>query len=187
MLITGWGDLSAFTNATWLAASDPVMIVLIACQVELFFAWRLWIIGRQRWIVILICFFSITELLCGIGTGIAVMWVKEYALFPSFKVIAILWTVTGAVADVFIAFGMTYYLRRVKGNYDATDKLLDRVILRESTPISAIKIQPSFPPVTLQNGLLMTVAFAIHLALYLFVVRTSLFCVVHVKVAYHDS
>lgn len=131
MLITGWGDPSVFTNATWLAASDPVLIVLIACQVELFFAWRLWIIGRQRWIVVVICFFSIVELLSGIGTGIAVMWVKEYALFPSFAVIAIIWTVAGAVADVFIALGMTYYLHRVKGSYDATDKVVDRVILRE--------------------------------------------------------
>lgn len=153
-LISSWGNASVFSQADWMAASDPVMIVLIACMVELFFAWRLYVIGRQRWVTMIIVIFSVLELLSGIGTGIAVIWVKEYTLFPRFKVIAILWTVTGAVADVFIALGMTYYLRQAKGSYKATDRLVDKIIL-----------------LTLQNGALMTVAFAVHLALYLGVVK----------------
>lgn len=122
----------------------------------------------------IIVIFSVLELLSGIGTGIAVIWVKEYTLFPRFKVIAILWTVTGAVADVFIALGMTYYLRQAKGSYKATDRLVDKIILRELLNSCGVSDPCSYPSVTLQNGALMTVAFAVHLALYLGVVRASI-------------
>lgn len=132
LFIDGWGDATAFQNATWLLASDPMLAGIIACMVQVFFAWRLHIIAKQRWLTGFIVLCSVATVAGAVGTGIAVLWVEKFTLFQSFEPIVIVWEVSGVVADVAIAVAMTYYLRRYKGSFHSTDHLLDRIILRES-------------------------------------------------------
>lgn len=132
LFIDGWGDLTAFETGTWLLASDPMLAGIIACMVQLFFAWRLQIISKQWWLTAFIAICSVATVCGAVGTGIAVLWVEKFTLFQTFEPIVIVWEVSGVVADVTIAIAMTYYLRRYRGSFEATDRLLDRIILRES-------------------------------------------------------
>lgn len=180
----------------WLIAADPMLAGGIACIVQLFFAWRLHIIGstrypelvarepprssalaeyviaKQNWLTAFICICSFATLLGGIGTGIGVLWVKEYTHFLRFEPIASVWGVSAAVADFTITVAMTYHLRRAKGGFEATDRLLNRVIQRKSSTILlAPLITFSYLSVTLQNGLLTSLTAFLNLWLYLFLVR----------------
>lgn len=140
-------------------AADPMLAGLIAFQVQMFFAWRLHIIGstrypelvaqkppwssllaeyviaKQNWLTSFICICSFATLLGGMGTGMAILWIKEYTLFLRFEPIASVWGISAAVADFTITVAMTYHLRRAKGGFEATDRLLDRVIQRKPSTI----------------------------------------------------
>ncbi|KZP18612.1 hypothetical protein FIBSPDRAFT_1046113 [Athelia psychrophila] len=178
LFIHGWGNAAALQMDNWLIAADPMLAGGIACIVQLFFAWRLHIIGstrypelvtrepprssalaeyviaKQNWLTAFICICSFATLLGGIGTGIGVLWVKEYTHFLRFEPIASVWGVSAAVADFTITVAMTYHLRRAKGGFEATDRLLNRVI-----------------QLTLQNGLLTSLTAFLNLWLYLFLTK----------------
>ncbi|KZP24871.1 hypothetical protein FIBSPDRAFT_411830 [Athelia psychrophila] len=131
MLVNGWGNSAAFE-------SDPLpfgMILTlppIRCLSHFFFARRLHILSGKRCITLIIAFSSMLGFCGGIGTGIATVWIKDFSQFGKFQVVGIVGVVITAVcpvvADLTITVGMTYHLRRSKGNFEATDRLLDRVI-----------------------------------------------------------
>lgn len=131
LFVEGWGDPSYYTSASWLLASDPMVCGIVACMVQLFFAWRLHIISKKPLLTAFIVTASVATLAGGVGTGIAVLWVREYALLGRVKAIGCTWDFSAVIADVTITIGMTYYLRRHKGSFDSTDHLLDRIIQRE--------------------------------------------------------
>lgn len=130
LLIDGWGDIVAFEKANWLLAADPMVAGVVACMAQLFFAWRLHIIASQRWLTAFIVIFSFATFCGGVGTGIAVLLVKEYALFGTFKAIAMIWLIPAAITDIVITMALTIHLRRYKGNFEATDSVLDRIVQR---------------------------------------------------------
>ncbi|KAF7975499.1 hypothetical protein HWV62_9425 [Athelia sp. TMB] len=150
LFIDGWGDPSYFTSANWLLASDPMICGMISCMVQLFFAWRLNIISKQPLLTAFIAMASLATFLGGVGTGIAVLWVKEYARLGQVKGIGLTWDFSTVIADMTITAGMTYYLRRHRGSFEITDRLLDRII-----------------QLTLQNGLLTSVATLVNVSFYL--------------------
>ncbi|KZP02336.1 hypothetical protein FIBSPDRAFT_697833, partial [Athelia psychrophila] len=86
----------------------------------------------------------------GIGTGIACIWVKDYTLFLSFKQITVIWLISAALGDIGITMALTYHLHRRKGSFEATDKLLDRII-----------------KLTVQNGLFTALIAIIDVCMYL--------------------
>lgn len=100
-------------------------------MVQLFFAWRLNIISKQPLLTAFIATASLATFLGGVGTGIAVLWVKEYARLGQVKGIGLTWDFSTVIADMTITAGMTYYLRRHRGSFEITDRLLDRIIQRK--------------------------------------------------------
>lgn len=76
--------------------------------------------------------------------GIAVLWVGDYSLFMEFKPVVSMWGVSASVADLTITVAMTYHLHRAKGGFEATDRLLDHIIQRESWPAIFLYLQSSF-------------------------------------------
>ena len=154
LLVTGRGDMAVFETAGLLAASVDIAMGIIQCTVQLFFAWRLhsightlypdlaprpisrfsardFIIAKQHWITGFICLASFGTLVGGVGTGIAMLLVKDYSRFASFAPIALTSGFSTLSADITITAAMTYHLHRAKGSFKRTDRLLDRVIRRE--------------------------------------------------------
>lgn len=131
LLIDNWGNIEAFTTGDWLLAADPMVAGVVAFMVQLFFAWRLHIIAQQRWLTMFIIVMSFATVCGGIGTGIAVLWVKSYARFADFQQIAVIWLISAAVGDISITTALTFHLRRRRGTFKATDRLLNRIIQRK--------------------------------------------------------
>ncbi|KAF7985971.1 hypothetical protein HWV62_43936 [Athelia sp. TMB] len=150
LLIDNWGQIEAFTFGDWLLAADPMVAGVIAFMVQLFFAWRIHIVAKTAWLTLAIAACAFLTLCGGLGTGIAVLWVKEYALFANFKQIATIWLISASVGDISITISLTYHLRRRKGAFKATDKLLDHII-----------------QLTVQNGLLTALVAVVDICLYL--------------------
>lgn len=128
LLIDNWGKIDAFTQADWLLGSDPMIAGIVGSMVQCFFAWRLLVITRKKWLTMIIVLCAVFTVCGGIGTGIACIWVKDYTLFLSFKQITVIWLISAALGDIGITMALTYHLHRRKGSFEATDKLLDRII-----------------------------------------------------------
>lgn len=99
-------------------------------MVHVFFAWRLHIIARKRWLTLSIIGLAFVTCCGGIGTGIGVIFVKKYLLFDKLRTIIFIWLIPGTIADITITVALAVHLRRHKGNFKATDHLVDRIIQR---------------------------------------------------------
>ncbi|KZP20600.1 hypothetical protein FIBSPDRAFT_742145, partial [Athelia psychrophila] len=132
LLIDGWGDMAPFLVVDWLFASQPMTSGVIQCVAQLFFVRRLHYIAGQNWLTgfILVC--ALLTVVVTIGVGVAMFLFKEYARTSEPRWVSAIWGVAATVADVSITVAMSYYLRRARGNFVATDRLLDRVIRRKS-------------------------------------------------------
>ncbi|KZP30118.1 hypothetical protein FIBSPDRAFT_777799 [Athelia psychrophila] len=150
LLIDNWGAIDAFTYGDWLLAADPMLAGITAGMVQCFFAWRIQVISKQKWLTMAVVFCAVLTVCGGIGTGIAVLWVSSYALFGNFNQIATIWLVSAAIGDIAITIGLSYHLNRRKGSFEATDQLLDRII-----------------QLTVQNGLLTALVAIVDICLYL--------------------
>ncbi|KZP05389.1 hypothetical protein FIBSPDRAFT_967310 [Athelia psychrophila] len=171
LFIKNHGDISMLAKADPLGAAVDVVIGFTQCAVQLFFAWRLHIIGttlypeltqpasaftlrdfiiaKQHWLTAFICVASFLTLVGDVGTGLASLWV-DYAHLASIAPIALTSGFASIVADVFITVAMTYHLQRAKGTFVRADRLLGRII-----------------QLTLQNGCLTTLTAVVDVTLYL--------------------
>lgn len=135
LFIEGHGNIEMLAKADPLSATLDTVIGLTQCTVQLFFAWRLHIIStstKQHWLTVFICICSLLTLVGDVGTGIASLRVKDYLHLTSIAPIALTSGFSTIVADVLITLAMTYHLHCAKGTFSRTDRLLDRIIQRES-------------------------------------------------------
>jgi hypothetical protein len=119
------------TPAIVVLAADPIIAALMGGAVQSFFAWRIRVITGSRLLSLAIYVTAFVTTCGGIGTGIAVLWVESYARFAEFRQIAVIWLLAGAVGDVGISLALTYHLRKRKGGFASTNRLLDHIIRRE--------------------------------------------------------
>ncbi|KAL4253441.1 hypothetical protein ABKN59_002070 [Abortiporus biennis] len=150
ILINHFNDLDALATADWVFATDPAMVGIIATIVQLFFAWRVKVLTKHNWVVLLIFLTSLCSMLGGIGTAIAISIVPEFIHFQKFEVIVIIWLIGAAICDSSITIALTLYLRKHKTGFQGTDTLLNKLIR-----------------LTVQNGAICAVWAIIDLIVYL--------------------
>jgi len=127
-LVIHFGDSPYLSTANWVFATDPAMTGIIASSVQLFFAWRIFIITKSKPATAAIAIGAFVGAFASIGTSIAVGVVPEFTEFVKFKVIVIIWLVTSVVTDVFIAFALSYYLQTHKSSFSHTNDVVNRII-----------------------------------------------------------
>ncbi|EPS94797.1 hypothetical protein FOMPIDRAFT_1054728 [Fomitopsis schrenkii] len=150
LFISHWGNIEAFSQPTWMLATDPLILGLMTCATHFFFARRIHIITESMWLSGLICFFGVGTLAGALGGTIEFLRVKSLADLTTLKPIAIVWLLSAAVGDVMITVILSWTLHRKRSGVRRTDQIVDRIIR-----------------VTIQNGFL-TAAMAIAaLVLYL--------------------
>ncbi|KZP31573.1 hypothetical protein FIBSPDRAFT_724360, partial [Athelia psychrophila] len=152
LLIDSWGDMTPLLVVDWLAASQPITAGVIQCLVQLFFVRRLHYIAGQNWLTCFILVCVLLTVVGSVGGGIAIFLFKEYARLSEIQWISEVWGVAATIADISITVAMTHHLRRAKGNFVATDRVLDRII-----------------HLTLQNGFLMSFWALLNTCLWVFV------------------
>lgn len=137
MFIIGRVDFTDFMETTsgWISVMPILLPGAIACMVQLFFSRRLHILGNRLWLTIFIATCSMCTLVGSLGLSVTFLLRNNPTIYGRSKPFACLLFFSSAVADVTITLAMTYSLRRYRaGGYDATNRVLDSVIQRESLP-----------------------------------------------------
>ncbi|EKM52683.1 uncharacterized protein PHACADRAFT_261275 [Phanerochaete carnosa HHB-10118-sp] len=149
-LVNHFGDVPYLESGNWVFATDPAMVGIISCTVQLFFAWRVKVLTNNLWVVAIISLTASTSFFGGVGTAIAIHFVPQFEQFQKFEVIVIIWLIGAAVCDAMITLSLTWHLRRHKTGFSGTDDILNKIIR-----------------LTVQNGLLTAVWASIDLVVYL--------------------
>ncbi|TFK52444.1 hypothetical protein OE88DRAFT_1657711 [Heliocybe sulcata] len=127
-LIVNFGNSPYLASADWVFGTDPAVTGIISTMVQLFFAWRIWVLTGRMSLALVIAFLSIVSGLSGLGTSIAVGIIPQFVRFQKFQVIVIMWLLTTCICDVAITAVLTWHLRRHKTGFPATDDVVNKII-----------------------------------------------------------
>ncbi|PBK66276.1 hypothetical protein ARMSODRAFT_356319 [Armillaria solidipes] len=126
----GFGDIDALTrmNYNWLSA--PIMSGVAACVGQVFYAYRIFIVSKSRFIPIFIICISLTSSVAAIITGIYSFQAGDLTKMNNRKTsIAIgIWCGASPLCDILIAICMTYYLTRSTTNFRRTRMLVTKIV-----------------------------------------------------------
>ncbi|KAJ7474319.1 hypothetical protein FB451DRAFT_1248606 [Mycena latifolia] len=134
VLCDGWGDPTALSNLPWSSAAIPIGTGLVSASVQIFFAWRIYVLkGENPWalaISVLIVVLALMQSLAAITAD------GLFAASPTLSEIRILtvgvkvWLIGSAVCDVLITVTMIIILSRYRKNtpWKKTDGLITKLI-----------------------------------------------------------
>ncbi|TCD60454.1 hypothetical protein EIP91_010048 [Steccherinum ochraceum] len=126
---SGWGDLDELDDVGWLWFSIPFIEAVVSCTSQLFYAWRIWVIGGSYYIPGVITLLAFMQGVTGIYTCAFADVLHHLSEFQtkSFRSTSV-WLGGTALCDIIITASMLFYLRRAKTGYKATTTLLTRII-----------------------------------------------------------
>ncbi|KAF4568256.1 hypothetical protein EYR36_010265 [Pleurotus pulmonarius] len=161
-LVSHWGDPSILSVPPPSSVSVTIMASIISMVVQIFFAWRIWMLNRQSkiFMVFPVAIFLVAIMQCSSALVAAVRFtfVKELSqlseLTPGFTV----WLVGSFVADILIAGCMLYTLHRArKRSFSGrSESVLTRLVRN-----------------TIETGAVTAVAAGVELVLFLVIPETN--------------
>ncbi|KAJ7272925.1 hypothetical protein C8J57DRAFT_262325 [Mycena rebaudengoi] len=157
LLVSFWGDPTIFLQQPWSSATIPVMAGFISVIVQLFFAWRIYILKRGNpWFTItaiLIAGIALMQSLSAIVNGIRYATISlDIATIISLDIGVKIWLIGSFACDILIAAGMLTILAqaRKQSPYAMTDSIMTKLIIS-----------------TVETGALTALTAGINLLLYL--------------------
>ncbi|KAJ6466173.1 hypothetical protein C8R47DRAFT_1201414 [Mycena vitilis] len=105
----GYGDLASLDAVRWAWFSVPILGSTIACVGQIFFAWRISVIGKTWYIPAVITVITTIQWGGGIWTGIDIIRAGRFSLLHSLKP-PFAWLAATALSDLIIVFGTLYYI-----------------------------------------------------------------------------
>ncbi|KAL0950242.1 hypothetical protein HGRIS_010227 [Hohenbuehelia grisea] len=90
-LIIHFNDPLSLLTTDWMFATDPMLMGITACIVQLFFAWRIKVLSGNFWVVIPVMVFAIASCSGAIACGIGNFIVKNFRDFPKLTPFLITW------------------------------------------------------------------------------------------------
>ncbi|CCL98278.1 uncharacterized protein FIBRA_00272 [Fibroporia radiculosa] len=111
---------------TWFAV--PVMGAVVSAIVQIFFAWRIYILSRLRWLAGTIILLSLIQLGAGLAGGAKLEQLPAWEATKLAEPELITWLVTSGVVDLVIAVSMTILLLYSKTGVKSTDAVIDRIV-----------------------------------------------------------
>ncbi|KAI0729013.1 hypothetical protein C8Q72DRAFT_340908 [Fomitopsis betulina] len=128
VLINNFGNVDALGRGDWLFETEQALTGIVSFQVQMFYAWRIWKLIGNKYIVGLVVVTSTIGGLSGIGTAVAIGMRPEFFGFIHLKQIIILWLLGEGISDIIITATLTWYLRRHMGGYSKTDGLVSKIM-----------------------------------------------------------
>ncbi|KAF8175091.1 hypothetical protein K438DRAFT_2023023 [Mycena galopus ATCC 62051] len=127
----GFGSMDALDDVGWAWFSSPI----IAGICQFFYGWRIYILGHNPFVFALIILISAIQLGAGVWSGVIVCIAKKYSLLQSEDIIpTALWLAATSTADLIIAFGTIFYLKKSRGDPEftsaKTNSLVSRLVQR---------------------------------------------------------
>ncbi|OBZ65528.1 hypothetical protein A0H81_14469 [Grifola frondosa] len=122
--VYGYGDLHALTafHNTWFSVT--IMCAIISAVVQMYFAWRIWILARSHLLVAVIIFLSLGQMSVGILKTVDPSAAQASQVTP----VVGSWLAGAALVDVVIAVSMTILLLRAKTGLPDSDSLINRLV-----------------------------------------------------------
>ncbi|KAF7348882.1 hypothetical protein MVEN_01408400 [Mycena venus] len=156
VVVTSWGNSAVFANLPWTSFSVPVGAGIVSGIVQIFFAWRIYVIkGRNTFIRIVVCLIVMTALMQslsaivnGLRFGFAPQITDQVQLAIGVKI----WLIGSFVCDILIAvtmIGIFWQVRR-QTPWKATDSIIKKLIYH-----------------TVETGAVTAIAAGVELALFL--------------------
>ncbi|KAF9447614.1 hypothetical protein P691DRAFT_802142 [Macrolepiota fuliginosa MF-IS2] len=149
-LVTHFGDIQYIGLANWYLAADPVTTGVVGVIVQLFYAWRIYVL-IQSWILVLLV--VSVSLAGGIGATYITFKVTvtpDYTQWGAWHGIDVIWLGCAGAADILITMSLVWYLRGHKTGFKNSDMVVDRIIR-----------------ITMQTGLLTSMVAITNLAVFI--------------------
>ncbi|KZV70578.1 hypothetical protein PENSPDRAFT_685422 [Peniophora sp. CONT] len=137
LLCEGWGDREALNRLTWVDAFIPILSGVISGGVQIFYAFRIYILGRKTmtWAsaALITLPFMLASTIGALYAGFATIVDTSLAAIQSVRPAIIVWLVCSMVCDILIAVSMTVVLGKSRkmlrwSNDKYTEIRLTRVI-----------------------------------------------------------
>ncbi|KAH9925451.1 uncharacterized protein BXZ73DRAFT_103326 [Epithele typhae] len=128
-LVTHFGDSGNLELVVWSLTVQTDFQTLVAVTVECFFARRLWLMSKNRFIAASIIVLSIGQIIAVVVFTVDAFRLGEFAKFSSLTWEIILGLGGSTVADIIIAVAMCYYLYRRRTGLRRTDSLVTALMV----------------------------------------------------------
>ncbi|TNY17414.1 hypothetical protein DMC30DRAFT_120475 [Rhodotorula diobovata] len=129
--VTHYGDIAFLVKCPWSFTWDPFLTGLVAFIVQLFYAWRVFVVSRRSWCIpAVIGVLSLLSFAFAIGSTWTIYRLdSEFARFGEFRYGVAIWLLSAAVADILITGSLITYLRQaIKSDYQHSSPIVDRII-----------------------------------------------------------
>ncbi|QRV79274.1 hypothetical protein RhiJN_07289 [Ceratobasidium sp. AG-Ba] len=127
-LSRGWGDLHVLDDPGWSWIAVPLLSGIVSATVQLFFAWRIWVLSKSIPLAGLIVSIAVAQGLCAMYSGIKFAILNDItkiaSLFPS----ATVWLGGSALCDFIITISMVTFLARASTGFSQTDTVITKLI-----------------------------------------------------------
>ncbi|GAA5885566.1 hypothetical protein JCM6882_007474 [Rhodosporidiobolus microsporus] len=125
-----FGDQTRFAYTTWSFSLDPALTSVVALIVQLNYAWKIWTLSerRARAFPLAIAFFSFFQMAWGIWCTWGMFDLKLWWLARQKRWAVACYLAGMAAADMLIAVSFTYYLRKARGSFAETNRLIDQIV-----------------------------------------------------------
>ncbi|KAJ6565085.1 hypothetical protein B0H10DRAFT_2114031 [Mycena sp. CBHHK59/15] len=133
-LIEHWGNTASLQLAPWTAVMAPIFCGLVSAPVQIFYAFRIWILGKNitaRLLAILIVSLGLAQSIAAIVGSVVVEEELTQENLLRMHPIFTFWLAGAFVTDIFIAATMIWILHTAKSesSVSQTESLLNRLIL----------------------------------------------------------
>ncbi|PFH47888.1 hypothetical protein AMATHDRAFT_66568 [Amanita thiersii Skay4041] len=109
-------------------AAEPVAIVAVSTPIQLFFAWRIWLLTKSFWIPVIITLFAVVSFAGGLWTTILIALLRLFARKPELHWPALLWFLASCISDILITGVLVISLSKRKTGFVATDDAISKII-----------------------------------------------------------
>ncbi|KJA21546.1 hypothetical protein HYPSUDRAFT_724975 [Hypholoma sublateritium FD-334 SS-4] len=130
---SGFGNLEVFdeVETSWLSVG--ILGGLVACMVQSFYAYRIYVLSQSRIITGIIVFMALASYSGSLATSIVLQRARNFSeLFQQeSRIFALfgLWQSAGTVCDVLIAACMTFYLKKMsQGGLAQTQRVVAKLL-----------------------------------------------------------
>ncbi|KJA21627.1 hypothetical protein HYPSUDRAFT_685147 [Hypholoma sublateritium FD-334 SS-4] len=136
ILVDGWGNPVVFAQFTWAGVTIPLMTGLVSAIVQIFFAWRIWILKPNSmlahcmsFLIVVVALLQCSSAFAGaVKFALASNDIKQFlTLTPVVKI----WLAGSFVCDILIAGSMIWILTEARSSseFQPTDSLITKLII----------------------------------------------------------
>ncbi|KAJ7263059.1 hypothetical protein C8J57DRAFT_1513288 [Mycena rebaudengoi] len=129
-----WGDPSVLTTLPWSSTAIPIFTGLISASVQIFFAWRIYVLKGENTFVIgisvLIVLLALMQSLSAIISDARFAATTKLSDIPSLVVGVKVWLIGSAVCDVVITLTMVILLSQLRKKlpWSKSDSIITKLI-----------------------------------------------------------